>query len=223
MKKILIALLIVVSMLAVSACSRSVSETASTDVSSADVSASDTSATDASSTDTANAVPAPAGYVGCEIGDIYFCYSEDYTLISSADNAVNVSADTTTGANLSVTKSEAVELNVSELSRTDLDAIGEKGAAELEAIYGEGVDAVYTYANHGSVLDGKGVYFTFDITVTYTELDFSQTYSYYQMFIGEGKDLYMLTFATNTAYDDTAEVYFADVIESVELKTAVAE
>lgn len=224
MKRIFIALLLVVSLLAMTACgARNIAADNTPDVSGADLSATDASATDASATDTpvTPVIAAPEGYIGYEIGNLYLCYKDTYTAAeTSATDVLTVYADKKTGANFSVTKGTAVDMNVSELSRTDLDAIGEKGAAALEKSYNAGVDAAYTYRSHNTVLDGAGVSFAFDINVSYTDIEMTQNYSYCQVYVCEGKDLYTLTFATNTYYDDAAEVYFADVIESLELKSA---
>lgn len=211
MKKILAAILLVLSLLVVTACAGNNSEP-----SDEAVSATDTSATDVSAGDI---IPAPEGYTGCVVGDLYFCFPEAYTLqTASGTDAVVVYADTETGSNFSVSRSAEEKIVVSELSRTDLDRIGEQGAADIEASLGSGVDAVYTYNNHGTALDGKGVYFDFDVAVSYTDIDFGFELSYYQLYIEEGNELYVATFATNQLLEkDTAAVYFTDVIGSIKV------
>lgn len=218
MKKLLIALMIVMAMLAITACGTSSSDTpapdalSGTDASSADISGSDLTPTDL--------IDAPEGYVGCIVGDIYFCYPEAYTKVLTSDSdSVNIIADSSTGANFSVKKSTAVGMDVSLLSRSDLDAIGEKGAADLKKAFGEGVETSYTYIDSGAFADGKGVYFDFDITVNYT-LEFSQTLSYRQVYIGKGSDVYFFTFAVSKTFGGSvASEYFADVADSIELRT----
>ncbi len=219
MKKILIALMIVVSMLAITACGKADSDSAAADASATDASATDASNTDATPTD---AIPAPEGFTGCIVGDIYFCYPEDYKKADvSATDTVTVSASGNTGANFSVTKSKASETGAALLSKSDLDAIGEKGAADLGKVFGSGVKTAYTYVDSGSFLEDKGTYFDFDITVEYVDAKFTQTLNYRQIYVGKGTDIYVFTFASNTSFGDSAaSEYFADVIGSIAFNEA---
>ncbi len=218
MKKLLVVLMLVMALLVVSACS---GNTAADEpvVSSADASATDLSGTDISDTD---AIPAPDGYTGYMLSNLYFCCPENYTAAVTSDtDAVTVTADSVTGANLSAVISEDLGIDAATVSKSDLDAIGENGAKASAAALGSDINVAYTYLSHGEALEGKGVYFEFDMTVDYTALGFSQTLSYYQLYISEGSKDYVLTFATNSSMGDSEpSVYFADVLESVELKAA---
>ncbi len=222
MKKILIALVLIASLPVVSACSRSVSTTADVDVSATDVSATDVSVTDVSVSDV-DTIPAPEGCEGYIVGDLYLYYPDTYTVTVSDSDALSVSVDSS-GAFFSVVKTAAVDMTVSELSKTDLDAIGEKSVADLKTALGDAVEAEYTYKSHGTALDGAGVYFAFELKIIYTELEFYQNLSYYQLYIADGNDIYIATFATNITMDEAdAETYFADVISSIELQKEIAE
>lgn len=229
MKKIFIALILIASLLVVSACGKStttntVADTSATDVSVTDVSSADVSVSDVDSTENVEVIQAPDGYVGYVVGDLYLCYPDTYTATVSETDALSVTADVSTGASFSVTKSAAVDMTVSELSKTDLDMIGEKSVADLKTALGDAVEAEYTYKSHGTALDGAGVYFAFELKISYTEFDFYQNLNYYQLYIADGKDVYIATFAVNTLTDNTdAESYFADVINSIELQKEIAE
>ncbi len=211
MKKIIIALLLVVALIAAVGCGKK-EETKTPDA----VSNADT----ASSTDVVSDTdPAPEGFVSYEMGDLYFYYPETAVVSVSESDMFSANVDAKTGANFSVTKSAAVDMKAEELDKASLDAIGQKSAAELQKVFGDTASVVYTYKNHGSALDGKGVYFAFDVAVNYAGYESTQTLSYYQLYIGKGKNIYMATFATNTLFDNEAETYYAKVIESF----AVAE
>lgn len=229
MKKIIIALILVLSLFVVSACGNTVTPQNDGSVDTGTASGSDTSLSDSdtsvsdgdASVSDSDEIPAPEGYIGCVVGDLYFCYPESYkaTTVSGSD-LVTVSAGSA-GASISVAKYTDADINVSELSKTDLDEIGEKGAAATASGLGEGIEAVYSYNKHGTTMDGKGVYFAFDITVSHADKGLSQKFSYYQLYIGEGADLYIATFASNPKLDGSiASEYFADVIESMELRIA---
>ncbi len=208
MKKIVIALLLVFTLMAAAGCGK----TESPKVSATDpVSASDT----VSGADTvSDSDPAPEGFISYEMGDLYFYYPETAVVSVSETDAFSASADAKTGANFSVTKTRAVDMNVAELDKAALDIIGQKSAAELQSLFGETAVVSYNYKNHGPALDGKGVFFAFDIAVDYAGHESTQTLSYYQLYIGKGKNLYLATFASNTLFDSDAETYFANVIES---------
>ncbi len=209
MKKIIIAILLVMSLLAVAGCAKK-EEEKTPDASASDV----VSGGDAvSDTD-----PAPDGFVSYEIGDLYFYYPENAVVSVSETDAFSASADAATGANFAITKSKAVDMKAEELDKAALDKIGQKSAKKLQELFGESAVVSYSYKAHGPVFDGKGVYFAFDVPVVYAGHESTQSLSYYQIYIGKGKDLYMATFATNTLFDEDAETYFAEVIESLELK-----
>lgn len=221
MKKIFIALVLTAALLVVSACgdNRTVTpdSVSASDASASDISASDASASDVSSADAVAEIYAPDGYEGCVVGKLYFCYPDTCTANLSETDTVNVTAGNS-GAYFTVSKSVAVDMNVSELSKTDLDAIGEKSADELEATMNGSAEVEYTYVNHGTALDGAGMYFEFKLMINYSELEFCQELSFYQLYIADGKDIYMATFVSDPALNGSdAASHFADVISSVEL------
>ncbi len=224
MKKFLIAL-VIAALLVVSGCgstpaentdSVSDADASATDVSTADVSAADVSVTDVPD-DTAAEISASDGYRNCTVGNLSFRYPDTYAANVSDADMVEVSTDKS-GAYFTVSKSPAVDMVVSELSKTDLDKIGESSADALKAALGDSADVVYTYKNHETALDGAGVCFEFVLTVDYGELDFSRELSFCQLYIAEGKDIYIATFASDPGLNglDAAEC-FADVISSVKL------
>lgn len=211
MKKIIIALLLVMTLIAAAGCGKQEAPAVSaTDP----VSASDT-VSDADAVSDSD--PAPEGFVSCEMGDLYFYYPETAAVTVSETDAFSANTDAKTGANFSVTKSAAVGMNVAELDKSALDAIGQKSAADLQNLFGEAAKVTYTYKNHGPAMDGKAVFFSFDIAVDYAGHESTQNLSYYQLYIGSGKELYIATFATNALFDDEAETCFSEVIESFDI------
>ncbi len=213
MKRIVIALLLAAALVIAVGCGKKAEEKSADDtplVSSAD-SASDTDIVSDSD-------PAPDGFVSYEIDSLYFYYPENAVVTVSETDAFSANADADTGANFSVSKSKAVDMNIAELDKAALDEIGRKSASEMQKMFGDTAAVAYSYKDHGAAFDGSGVYFAFDIAVNYAGYESTQTLSYYQLYIVKGKDLYMATFATNTLFDDDAQTYFEKVIESLELK-----
>lgn len=210
MKKLLIALLIVLSLFVVTACGGDKDSKADSDAAPA------VTATDETASATDSPSDIPEGYVSYTDETIYLVYPKTFEKVSGTDIAyVNSSKKTT--AQFSVTTTPAVDMDASDVSKTDLDKIGQRAAADLQKAFGDKASVAYSYVDSGSALDGAGTYFAFDISVAYTGFESTQSLSYYQLYIGKGKNIHIVTFVTNTLLEANAAEYFAASIESVKL------
>ncbi len=213
MKKILIALIIVLSLFVVTACGGDKDSKADVETTPAVTATDDT----ASATDSDSDIP--EGYVSYTDSTIYLVYPKTFEKVSGTDICFVNDKDKCT-AQFSVTTTPAVDMVASDVSRTDLDKIGQKAAADLQKAFGDKAAVAYSYVDSGSALDGAGTYFAFDISVAYTGFESTQSLSYYQLYIGKGKNICIVTFVTNNLLEEDAATYFAKSIESVKLVEA---